>query len=839
MWILEADGEALSGRRLWLRPGQRYVIGRTADEAGKLVIKGPGSDKVSRQHAIIYIDNVTKGDGENMDTRSKVTVEDQRSKSGTTVNGEKIRKDSRVLSQDSNVLQLGSFPLKFHITWFPVVLTFSFTGKQMNQNALGQLRDALEPLDIKLLSEYDIQLTTHVVTKNRNSAKGLHALINGKYIVTDGFWEAIVDASRPGIPNSDVTASLLETDFDANWPDAMKFLPPPRDEPVSRLPEIFAPNPKRAEIFDGFTFIFYVKKQYDNLIGPITNGKGKALLKEARPGETQVDDFIRYVKSVAGEKGLGEFEDGSEGKGVVLVRWTTPTSDAEWYAQFFRSISLRLDHRLIDQKEFLDVILTCDTSKLRRPLEFEAEARSSQGRPTEAGGQEQMEVDAQEPAATTNEAPTPPPRPRRAPGRTRAKFKGFAVEISDSDDEAPPPVLPAAPEPPAVSADPPEPSQEGLFVSQEVASQDPEAILRAGRRSQRKRAASPPRASADIMDDFAPTAARLKRRRIAAGEDPIPRQTSAAPPSRGASKSPTPEPETTKGSSAKKKPAGKSATQQHSDILELARKHREEAERRAKEEREQLETAPEDLDLAQIRRLHIEEEMPLRSGGPAVQRRTRDQDVAEGRWEPGWNGRKNFKKFRQRGAVQGRAPERIMIALEEVKTKGFGIGDDYWLEDGDTSQQKKKERRSQTTTETQTQTRKSQTQKKNLGASAIQKKSASLDSAEEEDLDMRDQDRHHDSEDDDDDSDVVAIPAARSLRTGTTTTSQSQARSTPQQQQPKSSSISNRATGTKRPPPAARELPPSKRTRRAVVLPESGEDDDESDDELRFRFGKR
>ena len=90
------------------------------------------------------------------------------------------------------------------------------------------------------------------------------------------------------------------------------------------------------------------------------------------PSTTKLEDFIRYVKDVAGEKGLGEFEDGSEGRGVVVVRYQPvkgPASD--WYADFARRVALSLDHRLIEQNEFLDAILNNDASVLRKPLEIE------------------------------------------------------------------------------------------------------------------------------------------------------------------------------------------------------------------------------------------------------------------------------------------------------------------------------------------------------------------------------------------------------------------------------------------------------------------------------------
>jgi nijmegen breakage syndrome protein 1 len=124
-------------------------------------------------------------------------------------------------------------------------------------------------------------------------------------------------------------------------------------------------------MFEGYKFVFYEKRQFENLLPPITEGRGKALLREAIPNETSVDEFVRYVKSVAGEKGLGEFEDGSEGKGVVVVRFN-PVKGAgtDWFMEFNREVALYLDHRLIEQNEFLDAILGNDASVLRRPLEF-------------------------------------------------------------------------------------------------------------------------------------------------------------------------------------------------------------------------------------------------------------------------------------------------------------------------------------------------------------------------------------------------------------------------------------------------------------------------------------
>jgi nijmegen breakage syndrome protein 1 len=260
------------------------------------------------------------------------------------------------------------FANSFSITWRPVVLSFSFTSKELKANPIPSLRESLEPLDIKILVDYIRESTTHVVARKRNISKCLQALINGKYIVDHTFINAIISVTQ----SANDETSLLESDFESNWPNELENLPLRGSEPTERASDAYAPDSSRQEIFDGYTFIFCDQSQFDNLLGPITNGRGKALLRQVDPSTTKFEDFIRYVKDVAGEKGLGEFEDGSEGKGVVVVRYQPakgPSSD--WYAGLARRVALSLDHRLVEQNEFLDAILNNDASMLRKPLEIE------------------------------------------------------------------------------------------------------------------------------------------------------------------------------------------------------------------------------------------------------------------------------------------------------------------------------------------------------------------------------------------------------------------------------------------------------------------------------------
>jgi nijmegen breakage syndrome protein 1 len=250
----------------------------------------------------------------------------------------------------------------------PVVFTFSFTSKEKKARPYESLYDLLGPLDIKVLDEYRSQVTTHVVAKKRNTAKGLQALIEGKHIVhNDSFINAVIAASHAAVGGK----SPLENDFGLNWPDEQQFLPPKGEEPTARRDEAYAPSQGRQDMFDGYTFVFYERKQFQNLLPPITTGRGKALFRDVIPETTTVDDFVRYVKSVAGEKGLGELEDGSVGRGVVVVRFNPVGGEgSEWYAEFGRKVALQLDQRLIEQNEFLDAILGQDGSVLRKPLDF-------------------------------------------------------------------------------------------------------------------------------------------------------------------------------------------------------------------------------------------------------------------------------------------------------------------------------------------------------------------------------------------------------------------------------------------------------------------------------------
>ena len=718
-----------------------------------------------------------------------------------------------------------------------MLLSFSFTAKELRADPWSTLQGQLEQLDIKYSAEYEHGKTSHVVTKKRNTPKGLLALIFGKHVVTETFINAIVEAASVSEQIPAGTPSLLESDFDSHWPNPLDYIPPRGEEPSDRPVEAYAPDPRREDVFEGYTFIFYEKKQYENLFPVITSGKGKALFEEVVPGTTQVDDFIRYVKSVAGEKGLGSFDDGSEGRGVVVVRYTPGPKGAEveWFLEFLNSVAQRLDHRPIDQRDFLEAILSCDATMLRRPLlEEDTQAPSTnRGAATAADG---MEVDA---PVTLENAPARPAdseslqasrRQTRPKNATGSRFRGFAL---DSDDDDEPIVENAAPVPAQTSNSRAEPAvadaHDSLFVSQNPAYSDEIHMddgIQDPPQPQRKR---PFHDVSAFLDEIAPTAAAVKRRRLAAGEDPVP----GNPPSSSqqmdededgaASKGDAPRADTKDEKGGKKR-----STLGSEQILELARQRRQEAELRAAEERKALTELPEDgVDYAAIRRLQIIEECEVHYPEATTTARTREQEVAGGRWDPRWNGRKNYKKFRKHGDPAGRPPPRIIISLEEAKPKGYGIGDDYWLEGESVHKETQSQPESQSLRRDHTQAS-SATKPNEKEAPRPKKSPFSLDSSDDEQTSLVE-----------DTLEEAQRPVEISrTRAGKTAEKANSVRSQVQEPSQSQARASTSKAGDKR--AAATTASPakekaSKRQKRFVAASDS----EDSDDELRFKFGRR
>jgi hypothetical protein len=514
-----------------------------------------------------------------------------------------------------------------------VVLSFSFSSKEMRvEDPLAKVRARLENLDIKTIIPYLVDQTTHVVQSKRNTAKGLQALINGKYIVQNSYIDALVYATTPTDLENDASASPLELDFDSAWPDPTEHLPPAANEPISRPAAAFAPNPSRVNVFEGYTFVFGDPSQFENLQAAINNGQGKALLYQVKDGETTAEETVQYMRSAAGQKGVGAERD--EPGGVVLVRFRSKGQFEPWSIDLGNEVALMTDQRVIEQREFLDAILGNDASPLCRPLpREEGESQAPTPAPPERPPRNTVSHASLSISPPSEEIPSaatqkPAPRARKYVSKMKTFDDGFDMEsvpVYVPDD--------AAQDTTATQAMDLEPAQlnepsQAMSTVEEDEENDAVAELLPGARAMKRRRAEMSEDRQGILDT------RLK--------------TEAAPKPKRAKL----------------------------DVREAARKHRQEEEEEQQRQAEEDRHLSQDVDVEKLRNLAIVEEMDIPVREPAVR-----EDESSDRWDDRWNGRKNFKRFRRKGEPQHSRQriQSVIVPLEEVTRKDFGIGEHYWV----------------------------------------------------------------------------------------------------------------------------------------------------------------
>lgn len=653
-----------------------------------------------------------------MHEKSELIITDE-SKIGTTLDGESFKKDSRALKNDVHTIKLGRYEPNFTIKWRPVVLTI--TSLKSSQKAaadpLASLREKVEKYDIKLSIEYISNVTTHVVATKRNVPPTLCGLIEGKHIVADAFVDALTDActSRPNNDDSENPfPSFLEEDFENNFPTETTYLPPAGKEPVPRGEDYFAPNPERSTVFEGYTFIFVDQGQFDALQAMINVGNGKAILYDRfQKGASRYEDLVDYVK----DQNHGTWRPG-QGKGPVVVRFVIKPDD-EWGHLFCNQTDVALGQRSILQNEFLDAILTNDAAALRKPLEEGAAVPSSTAPATVNTGASKVASRAVAESSSvppppsqisatsrqpTQQPPVPPqqstttiPPRRQRRNITESRFKGFddfdapaalvrRVSIQDSDE-----IMREVPETSQTSQQPQTQGRKRPApLSDDEISDDPPAYSKRARRSGGNKDQEM-RDAGNQVEKLLPAAAAMRRRKTGTrvGEN-----------GDGATYRRKTEEELKREQEKARLERARRKRDRNAEIdvgEEVRKQRRREAEMEQAEE-ERIRRGLEDVDVSGLRDLVEIEEMTVpkkvmekvsREGGGNGSRA--GSEMRGGReWREEWNGRKNFKGFRpKRKAGQGQSQgvpgrQKIIVALEEVKRKGFDLGEEFWGSQGDT-----------------------------------------------------------------------------------------------------------------------------------------------------------
>lgn len=660
MWILESNGDFLRGKRMWLKPGKKYLFGRVRKDGVNLAID---HKTVSRKHFLITISEVKDGDVGNVHARTTVAIEDLASKAGTNVDGELISSASKILKKDVTSVRPGSCPHELVVTWLPCVLTYGLNKKDIKNGLLQTKQARMKELDVKVVNEYLPGQTTHMISQKRNTPRTLQALIEGKPLVSEAFVDDLIYASTPSDLEAEESFCNLEADFDEGWPDESKYLPPAGKEPTKKPDDAYSPNPERAKVFEKHTFFFFDQAQYDMLLPPITVGHGKALFFEIKEKTTKIEDALTFIHNAIGTSGI-----------AVIVKLTEQEESLR--GNFIEKLCVKLGQQNTEQAALLDAILANDASSLHKPLrqattsdrpingdrgeaspqlQAEAVSQSLPSQPKTANGvqnsartsssslspvpdsavtsQQTNAQGIQEPSQQSQQSATEDANPRP---RKRARFAPVLETVKAFDDDFDPKA--AVPyeddeieDEEEVADSPPQHSQpRGSQKSRTATTQThvkQEPVSPCHRKGS---VASFGDESDDGLDDFLPGAAAMKREQKEAEAKAIregrPLKINGPPKSEVV---------------AKPRKASKTI-----DVREASRAKRDADEEKARKAREELKemqkneegnTGPRDLVKIQTF------DLPVRGNGSSV------NGYRGEAWKPEWNGRKNFKGFRRAG----------------------------------------------------------------------------------------------------------------------------------------------------------------------------------------------
>ncbi|KAI4690895.1 uncharacterized protein J4E88_002368 [Alternaria novae-zelandiae] len=686
MWFLEHES-LFGGKRVWLRPGSQQLFGRTKsdDKDGPQGKNWKIDNKaVSRKHVMLKVYDAAPEDGTKLHKRSQIEVTDLSCRQGVTIDEKTTLKSQKAsdgsieysretLKGTEHTIRLAASYAPFKIVWRPVVFTYASKESKESKARSAQLHT----LDIKTTTDFVFDKTTHVVSAKRNLPKVLSGLTSAKHIVTTEFLDKVLVVATPSVDEeNNYLPSKLEEDFDAWWPAEKEYIPAAGIEPGTRPHEMLLPDSSRSEVFSGLTFVFLSQSQYDSLLDPITGGGGKALPYDLKLGETTVEEYVNHIHNVAGKKRRGKPGDKLP---VITVRLNVLTED-EWLKSFRIGVDQALGQRSIEQKEFIDVIITGDRAPLQSPpADVIATAppevvstRRSMRQPTPMSESRAPSQAPEENAPPAEEPAKINPRKRIHRPKT-SRFTGF-----DDDEDIPKKKLKVE-NPPVEdvqqSAPPPGPSM--------TASQ---ARNVSGTPSQ----ASPPSNARktiekeEQMDTLFPTAAKMRAQRAATRAPSASVEPEEGGPVKRAS---------TIAAARERLNLAKDNSEKEINIREHTRKRIKEEEERRKADEESLREALEGIDITELKNLAQIEEMdvlPRQNRGPS---RNQSQTNNE-RWNAEWNGRKNFKKFRRRGAEQGVQAHKVIVTLEEAPAKkGFGLTDAFFLEDTEPSFRSRDSRR--------------------------------------------------------------------------------------------------------------------------------------------------
>ncbi|KAI7886920.1 hypothetical protein K492DRAFT_233122 [Lichtheimia hyalospora FSU 10163] len=318
MWLLHPlDDQNQECGKILLCPNQNYTISR---KVGDIVIQNDHS--ISRNHAILKVDEATKRSVYNKKFKPCILLEDIKAKYGTFVNGKKL--ETSLYLCDGDVIRFGVLKSYFRLRWHPVVVCVS----SMSSVGKNEVAERAASLGIQLKKEWDNDCTHLYMKEIDDTANFTLCLIHAKPIISLAWFEALIEMGKT---------------IEFTWPSANDYLPPIRKECKNVQPEQCLPNDRRASLFEGLEFWFFDEHNYNQYHAIVQAAGGQ--VKYCAMNRTYTIDAVTEDQRIIVAPGNGRHA-------------------------VFREIKAKLEdrhRRYIESGEIVAAIIECSTNKACNP----------------------------------------------------------------------------------------------------------------------------------------------------------------------------------------------------------------------------------------------------------------------------------------------------------------------------------------------------------------------------------------------------------------------------------------------------------------------------------------
>lgn len=271
MWYLESTANATTVSQFWLVAG-RHTVGR------KGAIALVNDKSVSRHHATVIV--AVSFDCKDEQSIPSIQIEDK-SKFGTSVNGERLQKGETYNLCDGSLIEFGVSKSVFVLRWKPLLLCVSRADKASKKR--------VKVLAMKIgahITSVWCSRCTHLVLCGTFAItfKVIWALLQSKPIITPR-WLSDVAGGQPTSMSNGTVHKLRTT-----LPQIQSYLPEGQESYTCQL----LPNSQRNQMFQGFTFIFTHPSDYSDIVEA---GQAQTIRLFLSTVECTDDDFQKWSKN--------------------------------------------------------------------------------------------------------------------------------------------------------------------------------------------------------------------------------------------------------------------------------------------------------------------------------------------------------------------------------------------------------------------------------------------------------------------------------------------------------------------------------------------------------------